>query len=246
MHQCSCLFLYDSMSISILEFFIYLYVSHMSLCIIWICLFWFPCACMNRDGAAQVLQANVEFFKFVCPVRASDSILRRTAQVATVHISMYIYIYIWSIYYYIRYVLYVLFHGLCFLVFAHFLCMGEMPGLWYFHMSQTHTRAYSPHVPPAEQDITKFPCWYMRLLTIPYNIDLPRWRLSNGDFIVSRCLRADASCKFLQCPISFTFLRNQWPGRSTKDAAGAEFRLDWSWRSRSSRLCRWDHSLICL
>ena len=160
----------------------------------------------------------------------------------------YIYMYI--------YMIYILLYTVCALCafpwslfscfFPNFLCMGEMPGLWYFHMLQTHTRAYSPHVPPAEQDITKFPCWYMRLLTIPYNIDSPRWRLSNGDFIVSRCLRADASCKFLQCPISFTFLRNQWPGRSTKDAAGAEFRLDWSWRSRSFRLCRWDHSLICL
>ena len=183
----------------------------------------------------NVLQANVEFFKFVCPVRASDSIAvrDRTSQVATVHLHT-ICAFPWSLF------------------FSLFLArMGEMPGLWYFHMSQTHTRAYSPYVPPAEQENAKFPCWKMRFLTcatiprIPY-IDLPRWRLSNGDFIVSRCLRADASCKFLQCAIPFTFLRNQWPGRSTKDAAGAEFWLDWLWRSRSSRLCGWDDSLICL
>ena len=36
----------------------------------------------------NVLQANVEFFKFVCPVRASDSIAvrDRTSQVATVYL----------------------------------------------------------------------------------------------------------------------------------------------------------------
>ena len=65
----------------------------------------------------NVLQANVEFFKFVCPVRASDSIAvwNRTSQVATVYLH-------WNL------------HTICAfpwsLFFSLFLArMGEMPGL---------------------------------------------------------------------------------------------------------------------